>query len=197
MLMLVFSMGGIPTKYTGEVLTVDKDGKDKVVPGLYAAGEAACVSVHGANRLGANSLLDIVVFGRACANHIKETLKPDTPHKPMPENLGLKSIKELDKIRTASGELSTAQIRLNMQKTMQTEAAVFRWVRASLWVGVAWTGAHSPQDSGVARPGCEEDDRGVQLVQPGRHQGPKHDLEFVSASLFFFQAAGASGRPSC
>ncbi|GFZ48607.1 Succinate dehydrogenase [ubiquinone] flavoprotein subunit [Saitozyma sp. JCM 24511] len=121
-----YNMGGIPTKYTGEVLTVDKDGKDKVVPGLYAAGEAACVSVHGANRLGANSLLDIVVFGRACANHIKETLKPDTPHKPMPENLGLKSIKELDKIRNSSGPLSTAQIRLNMQKTMQTEAAVFR-----------------------------------------------------------------------
>lgn len=69
-------MGGIPTKYTGEVVTVDANGKDKVVPGLYAAGEAACVSVHGANRLGANSLLDIVVFGRACAHHIKETLEP-------------------------------------------------------------------------------------------------------------------------
>jgi len=69
-------MGGIPTKYTGEVLTVAQDGTETVVPGLYAAGEAACVSVHGANRLGANSLLDIVVFGRACAHHIKETLKP-------------------------------------------------------------------------------------------------------------------------
>jgi len=68
-------MGGIPTRYTGEVLTIDETGKEKVVPGLYAAGEAACVSVHGANRLGANSLLDIVVFGRACAHHIKETLE--------------------------------------------------------------------------------------------------------------------------
>ena len=72
-------MGGIPTKYTGEVLTIDENGKDKVVPGLYAAGEAACVSVHGANRLGANSLLDIVVFGRACANHIKENLNSRCP----------------------------------------------------------------------------------------------------------------------
>jgi succinate dehydrogenase (ubiquinone) flavoprotein subunit len=125
-------MGGIPTKYTGEVLTIDKDGKDKIVPGLYAAGEAACVSVHGANRLGANSLLDIVVFGRACANHIKETLKPGTPHKEMKGDLGKESIAELDKIRNSSGPLSTAQIRLNMQKTMQTDAAVFRWGQASL-----------------------------------------------------------------
>ncbi|WVW86066.1 succinate dehydrogenase [ubiquinone] flavoprotein subunit, mitochondrial [Kwoniella bestiolae CBS 10118] len=121
-----YNMGGIPTKYTGEVITVDKDGKDQVVPGLYAAGEAACVSVHGANRLGANSLLDIVVFGRACANHIKETLKPGTPHKPFKDDLGKESIAELDKIRNSSGPLHTSQIRLNMQKTMQTDAAVFR-----------------------------------------------------------------------
>jgi len=121
-----YNMGGIPTKYTGEVITVDKEGKDKIVPGLYAAGEAACVSVHGANRLGANSLLDIVVFGRACANHIKEMLKPGTPHKPMKDDLGKESIAELDKIRNASGPLSTAKIRLDMQKCMQTDAAVFR-----------------------------------------------------------------------
>ena len=74
-----YNMGGIPTKYTGEVLTLDANGTEKVVPGLYAAGDAACVSVHGANRLGANSLLDIVVFGRVCAHHIKETLEKDTP----------------------------------------------------------------------------------------------------------------------
>ncbi|WWC91615.1 succinate dehydrogenase [ubiquinone] flavoprotein subunit 2, mitochondrial [Kwoniella dendrophila CBS 6074] len=121
-----YNMGGIPTKYTGEVITVDKEGKDQVVPGLYAAGEAACVSVHGANRLGANSLLDIVVFGRACANHIKETLKPNTPHKPFKDDLGKESIANLDKIRNSSGPMSTAQVRLNMQKTMQTDAAVFR-----------------------------------------------------------------------
>jgi succinate dehydrogenase (ubiquinone) flavoprotein subunit len=111
-------VGGIPTKYTGEVLTVDKvyfidtlcpffllmmqqNGEDKLVPGLYAAGEAACVSVHGANRLGANSLLDIVVFGRACAHHIKETLTPGKPHKAIPEEAGIESIEYLDKIRLA------------------------------------------------------------------------------------------------
>jgi succinate dehydrogenase (ubiquinone) flavoprotein subunit len=121
-------VGGIPTRYTGEVITVDKDGKDQIVPGLYAAGEAACVSVHGANRLGANSLLDIVVFGRACAIHIKDNLDPGKPHKVIPEEAGLKSIEDLDKIRTSDGSLSTAQIRLNMQKAMQADAAVFRYV---------------------------------------------------------------------
>ncbi|KAG8931788.1 succinate dehydrogenase flavoprotein subunit [Tulasnella sp. 418] len=121
-----YNMGGIPTKYTGEVLTVDENGKDKVVPGLYAAGEAACVSVHGANRLGANSLLDIVVFGRACAHHIAETLEPGKPHKPIPENAGIETIENLDKIRQADGSKPTAQIRLDMQKAMQSDAAVFR-----------------------------------------------------------------------
>lgn len=138
-------MGGIPTKYTGEVLTTDEvcfshgvrviltlfciqNGEDKVVPGLYAAGEAACVSVHGANRLGANSLLDIVVFGRACAHHIKETLTPGKPHKEIPQEAGLDSIEFLDKIRKADGPLPTANIRLNMQKAMQADAAVFRCV---------------------------------------------------------------------
>ncbi|TFK45992.1 succinate dehydrogenase [Heliocybe sulcata] len=121
-----YNMGGIPTKYTGEVITTDKDGKDKVVPGLYAAGEAACVSVHGANRLGANSLLDIVVFGRACAHHIKETLTPGKPHKAIPEEAGLESVEFLDKIRKADGPEPTAKIRLDMQKAMQSDAAVFR-----------------------------------------------------------------------
>jgi succinate dehydrogenase (ubiquinone) flavoprotein subunit len=119
-------VGGIPTKYTGEVLTVDENGQDKVVPGLYAAGEAACVSVHGANRLGANSLLDIVVFGRACAGHIKETLTPGKPHKAIPAEAGLESIDYLDKIRNANGPKPTADIRLDMQKAMQSDAAVFR-----------------------------------------------------------------------
>jgi succinate dehydrogenase (ubiquinone) flavoprotein subunit len=93
-------VGGIPTKYTGEVITVDKNGKDKVVPGLYAAGEAACVSVHGANRLGANSLLDIVVFGRACAHHIKDTLTPGKPHQTINDDAGMQSIEYLDQIRS-------------------------------------------------------------------------------------------------
>ncbi|KAJ7097998.1 minor succinate dehydrogenase isozyme, Sdh1p [Mycena belliarum] len=121
-----YNMGGIPTKYTGEVLTVDGQGKDKVVPGLYAAGEAACVSVHGANRLGANSLLDIVVFGRACAHHIKDTLTPGKPHKAIPEEAGIESIEFMDKIRKADGPEPTAKIRLDMQKAMQSDAAVFR-----------------------------------------------------------------------
>lgn len=95
-------VGGIPTKYTGEVLTIDKNGKDTVVPGLYAAGEAACVSVHGANRLGANSLLDIVVFGRAVAHHIRDTLSPGQPHKNVSEDAGIQSIEFLDKIRFVS-----------------------------------------------------------------------------------------------
>ena len=101
-------MGGIPTKYTGEVITVDKEGNDKVVPGLYAAGEAACVSVHGANRLGANSLLDIVVFGRAVAHHIRDTFTPGRSHTAIPEESGIESIEFLDKIRSVP--LSTGSI---------------------------------------------------------------------------------------
>ncbi|TPX73206.1 succinate dehydrogenase [Chytriomyces confervae] len=120
-----YNMGGIPTRYTGEVITY-KDGKDVIVPGLYAAGEAACVSVHGANRLGANSLLDIVVFGRACALHIKDNLKPNTPHRPLPADAGAATLANLDKIRYSSGANTTADVRLKMQKTMQTHAAVFR-----------------------------------------------------------------------
>jgi succinate dehydrogenase/fumarate reductase flavoprotein subunit len=129
-----YNMGGIPTRYTGEVLT-HKDGKDVVVPGLYAAGEAACVSVHGANRLGANSLLDLVVFGRACALHIKDNLKPGMPHKPLPKDAGAQSIANLDKVRYADGANATADVRLKMQKVMQTNAAVFR-TETSLQEGV-------------------------------------------------------------
>ncbi|KAH8929867.1 succinate dehydrogenase flavoprotein subunit precursor [Atractiella rhizophila] len=121
-----YNMGGIPTKYTGEVLTVDENGKDKIVPGLYAAGEAACVSVHGANRLGANSLLDIVVFGRAAALHIAANMESGKPHEKIDEQAGMKSFEDLDRLRLADGPKSTAEIRLEMQKTMQTEAAVFR-----------------------------------------------------------------------
>ncbi|KAL1916031.1 uncharacterized protein VTP21DRAFT_6035 [Calcarisporiella thermophila] len=121
-----YNMGGIPTRYTGEVLTVDENGQDKIVPGLYAAGEAACVSVHGANRLGANSLLDIVVFGRACAHHIRDTLTPGTPHKPLAGDAGADTIARLDQLRNADGSKPTADIRLKMQKVMQSDAAVFR-----------------------------------------------------------------------
>uniref|UniRef100_A0A7N8YDU0 Succinate dehydrogenase [ubiquinone] flavoprotein subunit, mitochondrial n=1 Tax=Mastacembelus armatus TaxID=205130 RepID=A0A7N8YDU0_9TELE len=99
---------------------------DKVVPGLYACGEAACASVHGANRLGANSLLDLVVFGRACALTIAEQHKPGEKLSPLKPSAGEESVSNLDKLRFASGSLRTSEIRLNMQKTMQAHAAVFR-----------------------------------------------------------------------
>ena len=122
-----YNMGGIPTKWTGEALTIDPEtGEDKVIPGLFACGEAACVSVHGANRLGANSLLDLVVFGRAVAHTISDTLQPGLPHKQVPADIGKESIANLDKIRHANGTRPTAEIRLKMKKTMQTDVSVFR-----------------------------------------------------------------------
>merc|ERR1719262_18260 len=121
-----YNMGGIPTKYTGEVLTIDSEGKDKVVPGLFACGEAACVSVHGANRLGANSLLDLIVFGRAVSHTVRDNFEPGMPHKEISADAGAESISMLDKIRTADGPLSTHEIRLKMQKVMQTDVSVFR-----------------------------------------------------------------------
>ncbi|KAJ7367269.1 hypothetical protein DFH08DRAFT_1005719 [Mycena albidolilacea] len=126
------SVGGIPTKYTGQVLTLSASGTDTVISGLYAAGEAACVSVHGANRLGANSLLDIVVFSRACAHHIKETLTPGRPHKAISEETGMESVEFMDMIRWCCADkhvgnrTDRAMIRLEAQKAMQADAAVFR-----------------------------------------------------------------------
>ncbi|KAL1216003.1 Succinate dehydrogenase [ubiquinone] flavoprotein subunit 2 [Cardamine amara subsp. amara] len=121
-----YNMGGIPTNYHGEVVTVRGDDSDAIVPGLMAAGEAACASVHGANRLGANSLLDIVVFGRACANRVAEIQKPGEKLKPLEKDAGAKSIEWLDRIRNSNGSLPTSKIRLNMQRVMQNNAAVFR-----------------------------------------------------------------------
>jgi len=120
-----YNMGGVPTNYKGQVLTL-KDGQDAVVPGLYACGEAGCSSVHGANRLGANSLLDLVVFGRACAKAIAEENKPGEKIKDLSPNAGEESVANLDWVRFADGTIPTASLRLNMQKTMQTHAAVFR-----------------------------------------------------------------------
>jgi succinate dehydrogenase (ubiquinone) flavoprotein subunit len=102
-------MGGIPTKYTGEVLTVDAEGKDKVVPGLFACGEAACVSVHGANRLGANSLLDLIVFGRAVSHTVRDNFEPGMPHKEISADAGAESISVLDQVRTARYPPSNAK----------------------------------------------------------------------------------------
>jgi len=121
-----YNMGGVQTNHFGEVLNPTKENPDKVVPGLFAAGEAACASVHGANRLGANSLLDIVVFGRACANRIAEIAKPGEAKPELPSNAGEQSIANLDKIRNANGSTKTADLRLKMQKAMQTHAAVYR-----------------------------------------------------------------------
>ncbi|WP_426284833.1 succinate dehydrogenase flavoprotein subunit [Luteibacter sp. E-22] len=121
-----YNMGGIPTNYHGEVVTKRDDDPDSIVPGLFAIGEAACVSVHGANRLGSNSLLDLVVFGRAVAHRCAELIKPDTPHKDLPANALDKVLGRFDSLRHANGGTPTAQIRAEMQKTMQSDAAVFR-----------------------------------------------------------------------
>jgi succinate dehydrogenase / fumarate reductase flavoprotein subunit len=121
-----YNMGGIPTNYHGEVVRLQDGDPDSVVPGLFAVGEAACVSVHGANRLGSNSLIDLVVFGRATGLRIKEILKPGTPHKPLPKGSEELALARLDHFRNASGGSTTAQIRLEMQRTMQKHCAVFR-----------------------------------------------------------------------
>ena len=121
-----YNMGGIPTNYRGEVVTLRDDDPDCVVPGLMAIGEAACVSVHGANRLGSNSLLDIVVFGRAAALRAAEIIKPGTPHKPLPESSVTPILERLERARNANGSTPTAKIRDDMQRTMQKHAAVFR-----------------------------------------------------------------------
>ncbi|MEM7357815.1 MAG: succinate dehydrogenase flavoprotein subunit [Pseudomonadota bacterium] len=121
-----YNMGGIPTNYHGEVLTLKDGDPDSVVPGLMAIGEAACVSVHGANRLGSNSLLDLIVFGRAAALRAKETVDPDQPIPSITSNAGEATLERLDKLRHATGSRATAEIRLEMQKTMQQHCAVFR-----------------------------------------------------------------------
>ena len=121
-----YNMGGIPTNYHGEVLTLKDGNPDYVVPGLMAIGEAGCVSVHGANRLGSNSLIDLVVFGRAAALRCAETIEPGSPQPDLPADAADLALSRLDKIRHASGSIPTATLRLQMQKTMQSNCAVFR-----------------------------------------------------------------------
>jgi succinate dehydrogenase flavoprotein subunit len=121
-----YNMGGIPCNYHGEVVQAKDGDPDSVVPGLMAVGEAACVSVHGANRLGSNSLLDLVVFGRQAARRCAEVVKPGIRHAPLPANAAELAVSRLDRLRNANGSRPTAAIRLEMQKTMQTHAAVFR-----------------------------------------------------------------------
>ncbi|WP_420383043.1 succinate dehydrogenase flavoprotein subunit [Novosphingobium sp.] len=122
-----YNMGGIPANYHGEVMTVGADGDTEVVvPGLFAVGEAACVSVHGANRLGSNSLIDLVVFGRATGLRLKELIKPGTAHAALPADSADLALSRLDHFRNAAGGTPTAQIRGEMQRAMSTHAAVFR-----------------------------------------------------------------------
>jgi succinate dehydrogenase / fumarate reductase flavoprotein subunit len=121
-----YNMGGIPANRNGQVVTVREGNAETPVPGLMAVGEAACVSVHGANRLGSNSLLDLVVFGRAAARHCVETMTPGAKHRNLPKTAGDNSVARLDAALNASGTRPTAEIRLEMQKTMQGHATVFR-----------------------------------------------------------------------
>ncbi len=121
-----YNMGGIPCNVHGEVVTSKNGNPDSVVPGLMAVGEAACVSVHGANRLGSNSLLDLVVFGREASRHAATVVKPGQTHAPLPKDAGEFAVSRLDRLRNSKGSRSTAEIRLEMQKTMQRDAAVFR-----------------------------------------------------------------------
>ncbi|MGK7867082.1 succinate dehydrogenase flavoprotein subunit [Falsiroseomonas sp. E2-1-a20] len=121
-----YNMGGIPTNIHTEVLNPTAQDQDRVVRGLMAVGEAACVSVHGANRLGTNSLLDLVVFGRAAAHRAAETIKPGASQAPLPPGAGEKSFARFDKVRNAKGGQTVANVRSQMQRTMQEHAAVFR-----------------------------------------------------------------------
>ena len=121
-----YNMGGIPANFNGQVVTKRDDDPESVVEGLMAVGEAACVSVHGANRLGSNSLLDLVVFGRAAAHFCAEVMTPGARHKPLPADAGQDSVSRIDQLRNANGPRPTAEIRLEMQKVMQGHAAVFR-----------------------------------------------------------------------
>jgi succinate dehydrogenase / fumarate reductase flavoprotein subunit len=121
-----YNMGGIPTNYHGQVVTKKGDDDDAVVPGLFAIGEAACVSVHGANRLGSNSLLDLVVFGRAVAIKCAEVITPGASHKDLPASVLDKALTRFDNLRHAKGSTPTAKIRAAMQASMQKDAAVFR-----------------------------------------------------------------------
>jgi succinate dehydrogenase / fumarate reductase flavoprotein subunit len=121
-----YNMGGVPTNYHGEVLRPTAEDPDAVMPGLMAIGEAACVSVHGANRLGCNSLLDLVVFGRAAAHRAAELVRPGMPHKPLAKDAGEEALARLDALRHAKGGRKTSEIRLDMQRVMQSNCAVFR-----------------------------------------------------------------------
>jgi succinate dehydrogenase / fumarate reductase flavoprotein subunit len=121
-----YNMGGIPTNHHGEVVTLRDGDPEAVVPGLFAVGEAACVSVHGANRLGSNSLIDLVVFGRAAGLRLAEVIKADALREQLPKDAGDLALDRLDRFRNAKGKSPTAMIRDQMQRTMQADCTVFR-----------------------------------------------------------------------
>jgi succinate dehydrogenase / fumarate reductase flavoprotein subunit len=121
-----YNMGGIPTLYTGEAVTLRDGNPDTVIPGLMAVGEAACVSVHGANRLGSNSLIDLVVFGKAAGMQAAKSITPGEPHADLPKDAGEQALARLDRYRNAKGSTPTAKMRAALQKAMQEDAAVFR-----------------------------------------------------------------------
>jgi succinate dehydrogenase / fumarate reductase flavoprotein subunit len=121
-----YNMGGIPTNFYSEVVTREGDNPDKVVPGLMAVGEAACVSVHGANRLGSNSLIDLVVFGRSAALRAADTIKAGEKQPELKPHMTDSHLARFDKLRNANGSTPTAALRLEMQRAMQEDAAVFR-----------------------------------------------------------------------
>ena len=152
-----YNMGGIPTNYHGEALAGDAKDPEKVVPGLLAVGEAACVSVHGANRLGSNSLIDLLVFGRAAGLKCVETVAPNTSHADLAKDAGEAAIARLDRFRHAAGA-PTAALRLRMQRAMQDNCAVFR------------TGE-------VLRRGCCEDWRCLESHRRYPGDRPVPDLE--------------------
>jgi len=154
-----YNMGGIPTNYRGEAVRPTADNPDATVPGLMAIGEAACVSVHGANRLGSNSLLDLVVFGRAAAIRASEIVKPDSQHKELAADAGDFAVARLDKFRYAKGDIRTSALRLEMQKIMQNDCAVFR------------TGTSLAEGQKMIREAWQK-------RPPSRHSGSFADLEF-------------------
>jgi succinate dehydrogenase / fumarate reductase flavoprotein subunit len=121
-----YNMGGIPTSYWGEALLPTHDNPDRILPGLMAVGEAGCASVHGANRLGSNSLIDLVVFGRAAAIRAGKIVERDTPNRPLNQSSVDAAVERFDRLRHADGNIPTADLRLELQRTMQADAAVFR-----------------------------------------------------------------------
>uniref|UniRef100_A0A8C8J6V8 Succinate dehydrogenase [ubiquinone] flavoprotein subunit, mitochondrial n=1 Tax=Oncorhynchus tshawytscha TaxID=74940 RepID=A0A8C8J6V8_ONCTS len=144
-----YNMGGIPTNYRGQVITHTTEEGDKVVPGLFACGEAACASVHGANRLGANSLLDLVVFGRACAHTIADICTPGEKLSPLKPNAGEESVANLDKLRFADGNMRTSEIRVNMQKVYTLSPSGIHSVSLRYTLCLPQVFTLSPSPSGI------------------------------------------------